>query len=593
MPTSPRVPRVRAAFAWAIVALLFSFGVEAASPKRVLVLHSFGRDFAPYDTIASVFRTELARRAAEPITFVEANLDTGRLINDRAQRSLIDYLGARLAESPPDVVVTIGPPAARFYLAHRASLFSGTPLVLGALDERFVQKVALQPADAVVAGKLDPPGLVHNILKLLPQTETIAVVVGASELERFWVSELKREFAPFAGRVKFEWLDGLSLEQMQERVAKLPARSAILYALLIVDAAGVPHERQDGLERLRAVANAPIFGLYETEIGKGVVGGPHSSQRLRGERMASATLRALSESPGPQPRIDVIGLERPIYDWRELERWNIDQSRLPDGSEVRFKPPSLWEQHRMAVAVTATVLLLQGLLITSLLIQRARRRRAEDEAQGLAGRLVTAHEDERRRLARELHDDVTQRLAALAIDAGNMHNDPGRTATGEPLLAIRERLVGLSEDVHALSYRLHPAVIDDLGLVSALKVECKRVAQHDPIRVNFDCQDIPTSVPSNVAICLFRVAQEALRNVVRHAEASKVDVSLQAGEGGITLAVRDDGKGLTDSGADARASLGLVSMRERVRLVGGNLLIQSRPREGTSVVAWVPMPESV
>jgi signal transduction histidine kinase len=556
----------------------------------VLVLHSFGRDFAPYDTIASVFRTELARRAAEPITFVEANLDSGRLTNEREQRAFIEYLGARFADGPPDVAVTIGPPAARFYLQHRADLFPRVPVVFGSMDERFARQISLQPADAVVAGKVDLPGLVQNILQLLPKTETIAVIVGASELERFWLGELKRELAPFEGRVKFEWLNTFSLDEMRERVANLPPHSAILYGLLIVDSAGVPHERQDGLEKLREAANAPIFGLYESEIGKGVVGGPYSSQRMRGEHIANAALVALGETTISQSRIDVTGLERPVYDSRELERWSIDHSRLPAGSEVRFRTPSLWEQHRMSVIATTAAIFVQAALIVGLLIQRRRRHRAEKDARGLAGRLVTAHEDERRRLARELHDDVTQRLAALAIDAGNMHHDPSSVASGEPLLAIRERLVGLSEDVHSLSYRLHPAVIDDLGLVSALRVECKRVAQHDPIRVNFDCHDVPTSVPSNVAICLFRVAQEALRNVVRHAQARNVEVSLKTKEGGITLAVRDDGKGLTDPGVDARASLGLVSMRERVRLVGGNLHIQSRPNEGTSVIAWVPMP---
>ena len=152
-----------------------------------------------------------------------------------------------------------------------------------------------------------------------------------------------------------------------------------------------------------------------------------------------------------------------------------------------------------------------------------------------------------------------------------------RPRAANALETIRERLVELSEDVHALSYRLHPSVIEDLGLVAALRVECNRVARQEPIRVDFDARDVPAKVPVDTGICLFRVAQEALRNVVRHANASNVEVSLQAKDGGITLAVRDDGRGLGDSSADKRASLGLVSMRERVRLVGGKLDIVSRP----------------
>lgn len=586
------IPRVRAAFACVLITLLFALGAEAAAPKRVLILHSFSRDFAPYDAIASTFRTDLARRSTEPLTFVEVNLDFRRLANEKEERAYVEFLNARSDDGPPDVVVTLGPPAARFYMRHRAELFANAPLVMGALDARFSQQLPLLPSDALVAGKLDLPALVGNILQVLPETQTIAVVVGASELERFWLGELKREFAPFTSRVKFEWLNDLSLAQMQERIAKLPSHSAVLYALLIVDAAGVPHERQDALAQLHSAANAPIFGLYESELGKGIVGGPYSSQRIRGEHIATAALRALHIPTDFQPQVDIIGSEAPVYDWRELRRWNIDTGRLPPGSEVRFKPPSIWEEHQVAVIATTTALLLQAALITALLIQRGRRRRAEQEAQHLGGRILTAQEDERRRLAREMHDDVTQRLAALAIDAAKMQHDAANSASGKALDTIRERLVGLSEDVHALSYRLHPAVIEDLGLVAALRVECNRIARQEPIRVDFASEDIPKKVDANTAICLFRVAQEALRNVVRHADARTVEVSLRGAEGGITLAVRDDGKGLGDSGADGRASLGLVSMRERVRLVGGKLDIIGRPNHGTSVVAWVPMQEA-
>jgi len=191
-----------------------------------------------------------------------------------------------------------------------------------------------------------------------------------------------------------------------------------------------------------------------------------------------------------------------------------------------------------------------------------------------------------------MHDDVTQRLAALAIDAAKMQSDRSGSVERNPLETIRERLVGLSEDVHALSYRLHPSVIEDLGLVAALRVECNRVARQEPIRVDFEHQDIPKKLPPSAAICLFRVAQEALRNVVRHARARNVEVSLQCKEGGIALVVRDDGKGFSESGVDGRTSLGLVSMRERVRLAGGKVDIVGRPNDGTSVLAWVPLREA-
>ena len=568
-----------------------SFAADAATPKRVLLIHSFGRDFAPYDTIASVFRTELARGSSEPIVLFEATLDAGRPITDEEERAFLDYLKARFAGPAPDLVVTIGPPAARFYLAHRDQLFPPIPLVIAALDERLARGAALRPKDAAIVGKVDLPRLFENIFQLLPDTTTIAVVVGASRLEQFWLKELQREAAPFMDRANFQWLGDLSLEQMKERVASLPPHSTVLYGLLIVDAAGVPHERQDGLAALHASANAPIFGLYESELGKGVVGGPYSSQRRRGEQMAAAAHRILRGATSAEPQINVTGFEPPVYDWRELQRWGIDSGRLPAGSEIRFRPPTMWEEHRGAIVAAITVIVLQAALITALLWQRLQRRRAEREARSLGGRLITAHEDERRRLARELHDDMTQRLAALAIQAAKLEGSSDRAESRESVRSIRDGLVELSEDVHAFSYRLHPTVIEDLGLVEALRAECDRVARSEPIRVELDAGAVPAKLPVGAAVGLFRVAQEALRNVARHAQASDVRVALHGGNGRLVLAVRDNGTGFQSSRQEGGASLGIASMRERMRLLDGAIHVDSAPGRGTTITAWVPLPE--
>jgi len=207
------------------------------------------------------------------------------------------------------------------------------------------------------------------------------------------------------------------------------------------------------------------------------------------------------------------------------------------------------------------------------------------EIQQLAGSLISAHEDERRHLARELHDDLTQRLARLAIDTGRMESAPNMS---EGVRRLREDLVRLSEDVHAMSYRLHPSVLDDLGLVEALKAECDRVARHGEMRVVVDASAMPSALSAAASLCLFRVAQEALNNAIRHARASAVSVLLSPRSHGLELAVSDNGKGFDPSRARDHASLGLASMRERVRLLQGKLDIESTLEHGTTVVAWVP-----
>jgi signal transduction histidine kinase len=156
---------------------------------------------------------------------------------------------------------------------------------------------------------------------------------------------------------------------------------------------------------------------------------------------------------------------------------------------------------------------------------------------------------------------------------------------------MSETLMQLSEDIHDLSYQLHPSVLHDLGLVEALKAECDRVARSESVRVDVEADKLPPSLPLEVALCIYRVAQEALRNIGRHAKATIVHLSLALKDGGLLLAVSDNGRGF-EPGVQTRPSLGHASMRERIRLLGGKLEIRSTLGGGTTVVAWVPILEA-
>lgn len=592
MNSAARYKSLTATLVLALVALCTPFGSMAAEPNRVLLLHSFGREFAPYDAVVAAFRTELARGASGPIAVYDESLDAEQAFGSDDQQLILELLRRRFVASRPDVVVTIGPPAAALYLQGRDQAFPGARLVIAALDERLVRKSVLHAGDAVVAIHQNLPGLVENILRVLPDTQRIAVVLGDTPLERFWLAEADREFEQFRNRVNFEWLNDLSLQQMRERVAALPPHSAVLYGLLVQDAAGVPYERGAALTSLVAVSAAPIFSLYESELGHGVVGGPYHSQQRVGALTAAATLRALRGEVPADPAIQLVDYEPPVYDWRELKRWGIDRTRLPLGSEIRFQPPSFWHEHRALILTATSIFLLQTALLIGLLWQRLRRRRAEGEALALSGRLISAHEDERRWLARELHDDITQRLAGLAIDAAELDGGDLSPRDRDARRSIRGGLIQLSEDVHSLSYRLHPSVIEDLGLVEALRTECDRIARAESLQVDLQADILPAGVSREVALCIYRVAQEALRNIGRHAKATTVRLSLALRNGGLGLTVSDNGRGFEPAAQNHRPSLGHASMRERVRSLDGNLDIRSAPGQGTTVIAWVPVREA-
>jgi signal transduction histidine kinase len=207
----------------------------------------------------------------------------------------------------------------------------------------------------------------------------------------------------------------------------------------------------------------------------------------------------------------------------------------------------------------------------------------------LSQRLLTVHEDERSRLARELHDDVTQRLARLAIDAAQAEGGVPTTPDSGTWRRMREELVRLSEDVHSLAYRLHPSILDELGLVTALQAECDSFSRRESIPADFKSRDVPRELSRDVALCLFRIAQGSLLNVARHAHANAVEISLARMEGGLQLSVHDNGVGFNPAEGHGHASLGLLSMKERALAVKGELDVETEPGLGTTIVAWVPL----
>jgi signal transduction histidine kinase len=224
--------------------------------------------------------------------------------------------------------------------------------------------------------------------------------------------------------------------------------------------------------------------------------------------------------------------------------------------------------------------------------QVARRKTVEVARTELLRRLVSAQEEEHRRIARELHDDLTQRLAVLAIDAGSFERVSESPAEVVALAQrMHDQLVSLSESVHLLSRQLHPSIVDDLGLVDALRSECLSLEQREGIKVKYTAVDVPAVLPRGVALCVYRVAQEALRNVARHAQCSRASVRVAGYERELVLTVRDRGVGF-DVPARRKSGLGLESMRERARLVHARLTVRSRPGVGTQIAVRVPVHRS-
>jgi len=574
--------------------LTLSFANQDASgaePKRVMLLHSFGQEFRPWSEYAKTIRNELSRQSPWPLNLVDLSLISARFSDENAELAFAEYLRALFAKRPLDLIISIGAPAAGFVQRHRKELFPITPMLFTAVEQRRVRYSDLTEHDVVVPLVHDFAAVFENILRVLPDTRTVAVVNGKSSAEQFWEGELRREAKPFENRIAFKWYSELSFEDILNDAAALPPRSAIFWESMSVDTAGVVHVGDTALTRLHSVAKAPIFSYLGGFFGREVVGGPMHSVIEGSRQTVAVAIRILGGEKAADIKIPAIGFATPQFNWREMQRWGISETRLPAGSEIFFRDPTAWEQYRVQILGTVAIVLGQSALIGWLLYEHRRRRRSEAAAHDLSGRLINAHEEERARLARELHDDVTQRLAMLAIDAGRKERVLSGSAADTVMREMREGLVRLSEDVHALSYRLHPSILEDLGLIEALKAECERFSSNFSVRLEANAGEISERLPHEVALCLFRVAQEGLRNIARHAGANRAEVGLRRVDGGLQLVVSDDGAGFDREHDRSRTSLGHASMRQRASLLGGRVDIETNPGHGTTVRAWVPLKE--
>src|SRR5882724_10118686 len=348
--------------------------------KRVLMLHSFGRDFRPWSEFARTIRAELEQQSLWPLDLQEHTLLTARFNDPGPEAPFVDYLRSLYSGRPPDIVLSIGAPAAKFVQKYRAQLFPETPMVLTAVEQRLVNHAGLTDKDTVVSVYNDFSGFFRSILQVLPDTQTIAVVIGASPLEKFWLDEVKREAKPFENRVAFVWYADLSFGEILKRARALPPHTVLFWGLMSVDAAGVTHEGGIALRNLHAIANAPIFSFQEAFFDGDTVGGPMHSIDESSRMTADATIRILGgEKPG-DIKVQPIGFASPKYDWREMQRWGINESNLPPGSEVLFREPRIWEKYTWQLSLIAIVILIQGALISGMLHQRRRRHLAEIES---------------------------------------------------------------------------------------------------------------------------------------------------------------------------------------------------------------------
>jgi signal transduction histidine kinase len=394
-------------------------GETAAQSKRIIFLHSYSQNFEPGAAWSRKIRDELGRQSPWPLEIQEYSLVTAQGGNDAAEAKFVEYLAALYVQRPPDLIVAFGGPAARFVQRHRADLYPTTPMLLAAVELRRVEQSMLSEQDAVVGVRFDQVALVENILRLLPETKAIAIIIGNSPNERFWIGEQKRVLGPLLeNKVELIFYNERPFEEILKEAAGLPPHSAILFQQLWTDGAGAIYGDKEPLKRIYEVANAAIFSFDQSHFNGEIVGGPMFSPAEGARPTAAVAVRMLRGEKASSIKVPPIEFSAPKYDWRQLKRWDISESRLPPGSEVLFREPTVWQRYSWQIALTAAVILAQAGLISALLNARRRRRLAEVQSRQHMSELArvmrfsTAGE-----LTASIAHEINQPLGAILTNA--------------------------------------------------------------------------------------------------------------------------------------------------------------------------------
>jgi signal transduction histidine kinase len=392
---------------------------------------------------------------------------------------------------------------------------------------------------------------------------------------------------------EFEYIGNESVDQLLDRVAHLPRDTIVLPIEYDRDPAGNTYIPRDVIAKLAHASAAPVYAISTTLVGVGTVGGYVINWTKTGVAAADAALKLMGSSP-PEIVVPPDGTSEYMFDWRELKRWGFSEKDLPPGSVIKYKVPTACEQYRWRIVGIAVLIVAQSFLIAGLLIQRHRKRRAEESLRDMTGRVLQTQDDERRRIARDLHDGTGQELSGIVLSVGQVLADfpPGHEQLRQLLqdshIASRRAL----NEVRAVSYALHPPILDGLGLIPALRWYLDGLQKRTSFNIDFDAPAALPETSPDAQRTLFRIVQEGAANVLRHSGGTALRVKLSDNGNGIILEIEDNGRGMSTEElerAESAASLGvgIVGMRERVRQLHGIFKINSSPT-GTRVLVSLP-----
>ncbi len=593
---------------WVACWLLFAPAAPAGENRSVLVLYSNHRLLPANLEFEAGLRETLANSTELNAEF----LDYPRFDGESYMRALTTFLREKYALRPPAVLVVGAEGALDFVLRHRAELFPRIPVIHAAVPRSFLQSRPPLPADVVgVPIEYDFPGTIELALRWHPHARRLVVVTGASAQDRAWEAELRGEVSRFQDRVSAEFLAGLPTHAVLQRLSELGSDAVVFTPGYFEDGVGRLFSPREAARLMAAAAAGPVYGPFDTFIGTGIVGGSMPNFAAMGRQAGRLVNDRLAGGAPTAPRLPEMMPKAVNIDWRQIRRWDIDPSAIPNDAIVRFKTPTLMEEHATATLVATVVFLLQAGLIAGLLFERRRRRRMELAVQqqrfelAHASRLAVAGE-----LTGAIAHEINQPLGAILsnADAADLLLASGADRRDElrAILAdIRQDNVRASEVIRRLRAMLakqpvdwHPFDLNDAvrEVEPVLRAEARRRGVALDLRLAATATIL---VGDRVQIqqVLINLALNAMEAANGLPEARRtVAVSVERDADRLVLVVRDRGQGIApehlpqlfDSFFTTKPQgmgLGLSITRTLVEAHGGRIWAESGAGSGSGAGA--------
>jgi len=357
--------------------VVFSQSVLASEKNRTVLVLMGSEQFDPAGSrFEESLRANLTKDSPVPIELYKEHLDP-RTSDADYDKELVGLLQRKYAGRKFDLIIAVLDSGVRLLLRN-PELFPDTPVVFYFLDRRNLDDLKLRSNMTGIWSEVKFASNLDLALALHPNTKKVVLVAGVSEFDKYWTAKAREDLRSYEGRLEITYLIGLTVAEQKQALANLSQDTVVIYTTSTRDNAGNRNYNVDVLRQISPASSAPIYGLTDVQLGNGIIGGSVMSFEFLGAETAKLSLRVMSgEKPQAIAPFGVPNID--MFDWRQLQRWGIDEGKLPTGSVVRFRQPSVWEQYKWRIAGAIALIILQALLIVWLLLNRAKRRRAEEE----------------------------------------------------------------------------------------------------------------------------------------------------------------------------------------------------------------------